>query len=35
MFDRKPKTNEEIEAEWRKYIEIKRSLERDSRNGQI
>ena len=28
MFEKKPRTNEEIEAEWRRYIKIKSSIER-------
>ena len=28
MLDRKPKTNEEIEAEWRNYIKMKNSCEK-------
>ena len=27
MLDRKPKTNEEIEAEWRNYIKMKNSFD--------
>jgi hypothetical protein len=28
MFDKKPKTNEEIEAEWKKYIQIKKTIDK-------
>ena len=28
MFEKKPRTNEEIEAEWRRYIKIKSCIER-------
>jgi hypothetical protein len=28
MFERKPKTNEEIEAEWKRYIQIKKTVEK-------
>jgi hypothetical protein len=33
MFDKKPRTNEEIEEDWKRYIQIKKSLEREDRDG--
>jgi hypothetical protein len=35
MFEKKPKSNEEIEAEWKRYIQIKKTIESVDQNEQI
>ena len=35
MFEKKPKSNEEIEAEWKKYIQIKRTIEGGEHNDKL
>lgn len=33
MIERRPKTNEEIEAEWRRYIKMKSSWEKEGESN--
>lgn len=35
MSDKRPRTNEEIEEDWKRYIQIKKSLEREGGDGKI